>query len=535
MLLPLAALEGTVRLLGWQTAYDPHLNFGRVHSFFEDVKIEGETFKKVKARQLYREREVVFSAKKDPGVFRIFCVGGSASAGWPHPGEEIYSAYLLDALAAAYPGRTIEVHNVSAQAYASYRVRLILEEIAAFEPDLVIIYSGNNEFLEPRRYQTEPHWSDGIASVVAHSRVYTLVRGSPLIAKWFPGNTLQTHAVSGVAFEQWSKIEKIPVLLRIDHGQFDEVAKHYQHSIASMLETLDDMEVPALLMTVPSNLRDWKPNVSIPTERTSHAGWVHYNSGQAALAEGSYDAALEHLTKAVSASPEHAASHFYLGHALEAVGRHTEAYDSFVRARDQDANPFRALSRFNHSLRRLSADFAKVRLVDLEQAFRDAAAPRAPGFELMLDYVHPTKKGNLLIAQQVFQSIADGGYLGVPVKPFAHVPERDDNGTIYDEENDHDLQAVLLYIAMMMHQYEMVVRVSDKLIETPAAIDTMDPEDAYHTREAREIFGELIELDKKELEAGTTLPERADLEQRLNQLYKSVFGNYVEYQGKRWQ
>jgi hypothetical protein len=72
--LPLAALEGCVRLLGWRTANDPHLNFGRAHSFFEDVQIEGEAFKKVKARQLYREREVMFSARKDSGVFRIFCV-----------------------------------------------------------------------------------------------------------------------------------------------------------------------------------------------------------------------------------------------------------------------------------------------------------------------------------------------------------------------------------------------------------------------------------------------------------------------------
>jgi tetratricopeptide (TPR) repeat protein len=237
----------------------------------------------------------------------------------------------------------------------------------------------------------------------------------------------------------------------------------------------------------------------------------------------------------VAASPEHAASHFHLGHALEAAGRHAEAYQSFVRARDLDANPFRAVSRLNNILQRVSTAFVKVRLVDLEQAFKTAAAPRAPGFDLMLDYVHAAKKGDLLIAQQLFQAIADAGYLGAPAKPFAYVPEKDDNGNIYDEANDDDLQAVLLYIAIVMHQHEMVVRLSDKLIEMPGVIDTMDPEDAYHIKEAREIFGELIELDEKELEAGTPLPERAAVEQRLNQLYKGVFGNCVEYQGKRWQ
>jgi hypothetical protein len=70
----------------------------------------------------------------------------------------------------------------------------------------------------------------------------------------------------------------------------------------------------------------------------------------------------------------------------------------------------------------------------------------------------------------------------------------------------------------------------------PGVIDTMDPEDACHIKEAREVFGELIELDEKVLEAGVApLPKRAALEQGLNQLYKDVFGNYVEYQGRRWQ
>jgi hypothetical protein len=44
LLLPLMTLEGAVRYLGWKTADDPYLNFGRVQSFFEDVEIEGEPF-----------------------------------------------------------------------------------------------------------------------------------------------------------------------------------------------------------------------------------------------------------------------------------------------------------------------------------------------------------------------------------------------------------------------------------------------------------------------------------------------------------
>jgi tetratricopeptide (TPR) repeat protein len=536
VLVPVLALEAAVRMLGWQTSDDPFLHFGRVESFFEDIEIEGEVFKKVKARALYREREVVFSTYKDPETFRIFCVGGSASAGWPHPAGEIYSAYLESALAAAYPGRKIEVHNVSAQAYAAYRVRMIVDEIAAYAPDLVIIYSGNNEFLEPRRYATQAHWSDGLAAVATHARAYSLLRGSPLVARWFPSNTLQAQVVGGVAFEQWSKIERVPVTLRTDPAQFNKVLEHYRFSITSMLETLDDLGVPAILMTVPSNLRDWHPHVSLPADPAKHAGRPHYIAGKAALLNGENAAAIEHLSQAAAASPEHASTHFHLGRALEAADRQQEAYESFVRARDLDANPFRALSVFNDILRDLGRTFANARLVDLEKAFKDASAPSAPGFDLLLDYVHPTKKGNLLIAKEVFDAIAQAGYLGTPTKPFEHVPEKDDKGQVYSEDTDDDLQVPLLYIAMMMHQYDMAVALSERLLAMPAAMKGMDAEDAYLLEAAREVLGEWIELERRELLSGPVAQvEKAALEQQLNQLYRDVFGNYVEYQGRRWQ
>jgi tetratricopeptide (TPR) repeat protein len=533
---PLLALEAAVRLLGWRTADDPFLHFGRVESFFEDVQIEGEPFKKVKARALYREREVLFSVFKDPGTFRIFCIGSSASAGWPHPPDEIYSAYLESALRAAYPGRNIEIHNVSAHAYAAYRSRLILHEVLTYSPDLVIIYAGNNEFVEPRRYATEPHWSDTLGAAASHSRVYSLLRGSPLGAWWFPRNTLQPQVVGGVAFEQWSKIERVPIFLRTEEAQFHKVGEHYAFSITSMLEALDDLDVPAILMTLPSNLRDWRPHVSLPTDPAKHAGRPHYLAGKAALLKGESAAALEHLQRAVAVSPEHASSHFHLGRALEAAGRHDEAYDSYVQARDRDANPFRTISFLNDILRGIGQRYPKVRLVDLEKLFRGASAPKTPGFDLILDHVHPTKKGNLVIAKAVFDTIAQAGYLGTPVKPFEHVPEKDEKGREYDDATDEDLHVPLLYIAMVMHQHEMVVTVSERLLAMPDVINRMDPSDVNDVRTAREVFGDLLELEYEELTGGTDLrAERSALEQKMHQLYIDVFGNYTSSWAKGWQ
>ena len=44
--------------------------------------------------------------------------------------------------------------NAGGISYASYRVAVVIKELARYEPDLFIIYTGHNEFLEERTYRT---------------------------------------------------------------------------------------------------------------------------------------------------------------------------------------------------------------------------------------------------------------------------------------------------------------------------------------------------------------------------------------------
>ena len=45
-----------------------------------------------------------------------------------------------------------EVINAGGVSYASYRVASLMEELTTYEPDLFIVYTGHNEFLEERTY-----------------------------------------------------------------------------------------------------------------------------------------------------------------------------------------------------------------------------------------------------------------------------------------------------------------------------------------------------------------------------------------------
>ncbi len=535
LIVPLLALEGLVRAVGWQISDDPYIHFGRVTSFFEDEVFDGVAHKEVKSRELYRERDVFFPTQKVTGTFRIFCIGSSASAGWPHPKEEIYSEYLESALELAYPSREFEVLNVSADAYAAYRNRLIFREILAFQPDLIIIYTGNNEFLEPRLYSTRPRWYDPLAALAKRSRAYELIRGSTLSSKWFPENTFSAQSRGGIAYEQWSKIEELPLVLHTDPDQLEKVVEHYEFSITSMLQTAKDKGIPIILLTVPVNLRDWQPNVSVVSAQgDQEKAWrKEYLAGRAALLKTDAKLAVEALTRAAGLDGGHAATHYYLGRAFEADGRMDEAYASYDRARDLDANPFRAISRFNAIIRRTGKSFDNVKVVDMEAHFRAASHPHAPGFDLFVDYVHPSKKGNLLVAKTVYDTIVAGGLLGPTSASFQHVPKINEYGMTYDETKDLGLQKTVLQLAMMMHQNDTVVSLAERILTSPG-FKSLAEFEADTVAEAHELFQEVVELERRELLAGTVLQEERDkLTPLLNGLYRDTFEDYLEFRGQR--
>ena len=63
-------------------------------SFFSEINYKGDTYIKITSKYGYSEQNTIFRKKKFPDTKRIFIVGESASAGWPHPPQERFSSYL---------------------------------------------------------------------------------------------------------------------------------------------------------------------------------------------------------------------------------------------------------------------------------------------------------------------------------------------------------------------------------------------------------------------------------------------------------
>ncbi len=141
----LALLEGSLRLFG----------FGYSTSFFAPLPQAGALAFNEKFTWLFAPRELApkpdpFSmpARKGDGVYRVFILGESAAMGTPD-GSYGFGRILLAMLRAQYPQARFEVVNAGITAINSHVILPIARDCAAHQPDLFIIYMGNNEVVGP--------------------------------------------------------------------------------------------------------------------------------------------------------------------------------------------------------------------------------------------------------------------------------------------------------------------------------------------------------------------------------------------------
>ncbi|HET6349154.1 MAG TPA: hypothetical protein VFH88_08730 [Candidatus Krumholzibacteria bacterium] len=472
----LLLIEGAFRVIpGLNQDRDPYVNISPMSVFSRTKDASGTEYYNVSHPDILHGGEIHIPVKKPANTIRIFCVGASACASWPHPATETWSAYLQQALQTAYPDKQIEVINVAAHGFAAYRARRVLDDVLTMQPDAVFIWEGNNEFLEDRNYDPP---NALITRMVRHLRTVQFLQ-----ATFFSRNKMNGRELKGVAQFFRKKIHQQSLRLRADPVQFAQVQEHYRASFVHMVNQSQHYRVPVVLCTVPVNLRDWLPTVSINRlTGEKHDEWQQlYYEARRCLIENKYGDGIQAMNRAIAMESEHAESYFWLGRLLEADGQKAAAWDAFSKARDEDYNPFRAISSFNDEIRTLAGQNRDrgVYLLDLDHIFTGASRYAAPGFDLFLDYVHPTKPANLLVARNAFELITRDGVLkDKPAKDqFEYREIPGPNGKAYSDETDEHLQITEINMALENHQYEAVIHEIEAYVELRTGHHLTGPND----------------------------------------------------------
>ena len=320
-----------------------------------------------------RTSEDCFDIDKKVNSYRVFVLGESSAEGFPYSPMGSFSRYIRRRLELVYPKTQIEVVNLGMTAINSYTLLDLLPGVLDQKPDLILIYTGHNEF----------YGALGVGSVQSVGSSRTLIELTLYLNKFkitqFTRNSIrwvsslfssENKKLSGTLM---SRIAKDKYIL-LNSEEYNEGLKQFKENFTDILRMIKDKRVPIISGRLVSNLKDQKPFISVNTPGYKNADQVY---------EEAKDALKNNSTKA----------------------------DSLFRlAKDLDALRFRAPEKINKIIDDLGKEFNVV-TVPIDSMFNSASPGGVVGDNLIVDHLHPNVKGYQLIGEAFYNSMEKLGYL----------------------------------------------------------------------------------------------------------------------------
>lgn len=311
----------------------------------------------------------LFDINKKENSIRIFILGGSSAAGYPFTPNGSFARYVRMRLELLYPDRTIEVINCAMAAINSYSLLDMMPGIIEQKPDLILFYAGHNEYYGAL--------GAGSLETLGNSR---WIVNTMLSANKYKTVQLIRNFIKNVMSLFSSSDEKGGTLMSrmasdqmIKYGSFVYQTGVYQFegNLDEMLKMAKEANVEVILSDLASNLKDQPPFVSIDSD-VDNSAKHNYSQGLSKLA----------------------------------INESAKASEFFKKAKDLDALRFRAPSKINSTIKRLSEkyDFPFVSTANL---FNELSPDGIVGNNLMTDHLHPTVTGyqeiGKLFVEKIFE------------------------------------------------------------------------------------------------------------------------------------
>jgi tetratricopeptide (TPR) repeat protein len=398
-------LEVVLRLVGYGFPADVMNRYeenGRIF-YCDNVKFCWRFFPKEIAREF---NPFKISANKPEDTYRIFILGASAAQGEPD-GAFGFGRFLKVMLEDRYPGVNFEVIVAATAAINSHVVLEIAKDCAEHEPDLFIVYLGNNEVTGPYGAGTVFSPLSPSLSMIRLGIAFKATKLGQLLTD------ISEYIGSGKGKPKaWRGLEMfLEKQVRADDKHLETVYKHFQRNLEDIVRVGSESGAKTIVSTVGSNLKDSPPFASLHRPGLTEQDKARWDNIYAQAVEyesaGRFTEAVESYLEAAEIDDSYADLQFHLGRCYRALKDYDSATLRYIKARELDTLRFRADTRINEIIRSVADSRADkdVYMVDAVAKFESNSPQGIPGNELFYEHVHLNFTGNYLLAETVLDKV----------------------------------------------------------------------------------------------------------------------------------
>jgi tetratricopeptide (TPR) repeat protein len=359
--------------------------YGRFFPLYTELMVDWDEF------------EFLVPAQKDPGVYRIFVFGGSVSHGDPDPARS-FPHILAFLLREVFPETEVEVYNCAFPAANSHLMLPLARACAALDPDLFLVYMGNNEFAGPFNrlmdapgYRVAPRFLIQAAIRLSNFRILQLAHqaGNAILSRLGPDRRPDEIDFSPRPIEPANR----PAFYRA-----------YRANLEGILRAGESAGAETVVCSLAGNLRHWRPE-NLPVEKNPVLREI-LDHARDLIADKQWEQARDLLENNRPADDMPAEFAFSLAQAYWALEESGKAAAAFEAAAAADRRHWRVDPAINRLARELAGSSGdSVFFADTAAALKKASPHGVPGIEFFFDSCHLNYEGNAILAREMFHTI----------------------------------------------------------------------------------------------------------------------------------
>lgn len=348
-----------------------------------------------------------------PGSLRVLVLGESSAMGTPFDPKLSVGQIVAWGLGRVLPGRSVDAEILAYGGAPLEGMHLLLAKLKR-RPDVVLIYSGHNEFQARFAWARTPdYYADDAVRRPPPPRWKGVVEISPVGRSVLAAIESRKVSIPPPSRVTRELIDR-PCCTKAEEA---EVLERFEHRIEGMVTYAEKIGALPVLIIPPGNDAGFDPSRSVLAPDTPRADRERFAAdvlAAKAIEPTDPARASDQYRALIDRQPTFAEAHYRLAVLLEKEGKLAEANEHYILARDLDGMPMRCPTAFQDVYRKVTSRHPSVLLIDGPAVFRGLSPTGILDSRLFHDAHHPTLTGHASLAASVLEGLRARGAFGWP-------------------------------------------------------------------------------------------------------------------------